>query len=336
MSTGDDAITTYTELHFHPLNPDPESISIEDIAHALSLTCRGNGQVKVFYSVAEHCLACAKEAKARGLSRRVVLGCLLHDAAESYLSDVPHPFKQYLKDYQKLEDRVMDSILEKLMGGRLTEEEWTEIREIDHAMLAYDLFYLLNEGRQADLPPLKVPYTYGKMQMSEAEEQYLDLYRSLAGMSDEAYELRKRRKPVSIPELLDFMGEDQEGMSDYLDLKTMEIVHLVSPDMGGDQETYDELSEALEEDSDRFLELPGHADLNDYDIMRSFAESLPEGQAERLRRAMHGSGAFRRFRAEVSRMGLEQQWYACREQACQQFAEQWCEDHSLAWTLQQK
>ena len=42
-------ITTYTGRHIDPLHPDPDMICIEDIAHALSLICRGNGQVKTFF-----------------------------------------------------------------------------------------------------------------------------------------------------------------------------------------------------------------------------------------------------------------------------------------------
>ena len=37
-----DYITTYTGNHIDPADPDPEAISIRDIAHALSLICRGN------------------------------------------------------------------------------------------------------------------------------------------------------------------------------------------------------------------------------------------------------------------------------------------------------
>ena len=37
-------ITTYTGKHFKPTEPDPELFDIADIAHALSLICRGNGQ----------------------------------------------------------------------------------------------------------------------------------------------------------------------------------------------------------------------------------------------------------------------------------------------------
>lgn len=68
MSEGE--ITTYTGIQFDPLHPDPETIRIQDIAHALSLLCRGNGHVKTFYSVGQHCLSAAKEAAARGIPGR--------------------------------------------------------------------------------------------------------------------------------------------------------------------------------------------------------------------------------------------------------------------------
>lgn len=64
-------ITTCTGLHFEPTNPKPEHIRIEDIAHALSLIRRGNSHMKTFRSVGQHCICCAKEAAARGRSRRM-------------------------------------------------------------------------------------------------------------------------------------------------------------------------------------------------------------------------------------------------------------------------
>ena len=68
-----DCITTYTGRHINPVNPDPDMICIEDIAHALSLICRGNGHVKTFFSVGQHCINCAREALARGCSDRMEL-----------------------------------------------------------------------------------------------------------------------------------------------------------------------------------------------------------------------------------------------------------------------
>ena len=78
---------------FDITHPDPASICIKKMAHALSLICRGNGHVMTFYSVGQHCLQCAKEAMARQLPSRLVLAALLHDATECYMSDVPRPMK---------------------------------------------------------------------------------------------------------------------------------------------------------------------------------------------------------------------------------------------------
>ena len=67
-----------------PMKITAEDICLEDIAHALSLLCRGGGHIKYFYSVGQHSLNCAREAKAKGWSARLQLICLLHDASEAY------------------------------------------------------------------------------------------------------------------------------------------------------------------------------------------------------------------------------------------------------------
>ncbi len=55
-----------------------------------------------------------KEAKARGLSDRMVLACLLHDASECYMSDVPSPLRRKLPEYNKREERMLSMIYEKI------------------------------------------------------------------------------------------------------------------------------------------------------------------------------------------------------------------------------
>lgn len=136
---------TYSGLRIDPFDPKPEEIYIEDIAHALSLICRGNGQVTHFYSVAQHCLNCEREAEARGHGRRLRLACLLHDASEAYLNDIIRPVKQYLTKYIETEDHFLDVIYQSFGLGDLTREEWGVVREIDDALLDYDLVELLRE-----------------------------------------------------------------------------------------------------------------------------------------------------------------------------------------------
>ena len=55
----------------------------------------------------------------------MVLACLLHDASECYMSDVPTPFKKELPEYQ------------------------AQLNEIDHAMLLYDLENLLGDVQKS-------------------------------------------------------------------------------------------------------------------------------------------------------------------------------------------
>ena len=174
-------ITTYTGLHFNPADPSPDLIRIEDIAHALSLLCRGNGHVQSFWSVGQHCIVCAKEAAARKLPDRIVLACLLHDASECYLSDVPRPIKQTLPDYQKTEDRLLSVIYEKFLGADLNGEEERALKEIDDAMLWYDLEDLLNEHQEGEAPEIHIDLTHKVRPFADVEKEYLEMFYQYSG-----------------------------------------------------------------------------------------------------------------------------------------------------------
>ena len=169
-------ITTYTGRHIDPLHPDPDMICIEDIAHALSLICRGNGQVKTFFSVGQHCINCAREALARGYSRRVAFACLLHDASECYLSDVPRPFKKTLSGYKEQEKNLLDLIYQKYLGSPLNAKEKQLLKEIDDDMLWFDLTYLLNEHQEREAPEIHITIDYTVRAFEETEKKYLELY----------------------------------------------------------------------------------------------------------------------------------------------------------------
>lgn len=141
---------TYMGRKIDPLSPDINDILIEDIAHALSLNCRGNGQLTHFYSVAQHCINAVKEAQARGYSEKLVLACLLHDGAEAYLTDLIRPVKQYMPKYIEIEDNFLKKIYEKFGVGELSPEESELVKSVDNALLEYDLAFLLLEDEPAD------------------------------------------------------------------------------------------------------------------------------------------------------------------------------------------
>ena len=172
-------ITTYTGKHFEPLSPDVSLIDIRDIAHALSLMCRGNGHLKSFFSVAQHCINCALEAKERGCSKKVILACLLHDASEAYMSDVPRPFKQFLLDYQRIEENLLDMIYEKFLAEPLNDEEKAIMKQIDDDLLYYDLKELLGEICEGEPPKLNIELDYRFVPFEDVEKRYLELYETL-------------------------------------------------------------------------------------------------------------------------------------------------------------
>lgn len=57
-------MNTYSGRKFDPMKIASEDVYLEDIAHALSLVCRGGGQIRWFYSVGQHSINCAHEALA--------------------------------------------------------------------------------------------------------------------------------------------------------------------------------------------------------------------------------------------------------------------------------
>nr|WP_288543903.1 phosphohydrolase [uncultured Faecalibacillus sp.] len=170
-------ITTYTKKNFDPLNVDESLLDIKDIAHALSLICRGNGHVQHFYSVAQHSLACAKEAKTRGYSKEVILGCLLHDASEAYLSDVTRPIKKELTYYLEVEDVLQNIIWKHFIDKNLTEEDKRLIFEIDDEMLSLELKELLNEEINDDYLKLERKVYLSFVAFETIENEFIEFYK---------------------------------------------------------------------------------------------------------------------------------------------------------------
>ena len=166
---------TYTGKKIEPLNPKAEDIDLRDIAHALSLLCRGNGQTIRFYSVGQHCINCAKEAAARNHGVRIQLLALLHDASEAYLNDVIRPVKQHLPLYKEMEDKLLDVIMKHFFADEISLAEWETVKTIDNDILVYDLVNLLNEeipeeGFSCVLIPDQSLRTF-----EEVEEEYFSL-----------------------------------------------------------------------------------------------------------------------------------------------------------------
>jgi hypothetical protein len=174
-----DYITTYRKIHFEILDPKKDDIDITDIAHSLSMLCRANGHVSSFYSVGQHCIACAQEAVLRGLSAKTALFCLLHDASEGYLSDITRPVKKHLENYLVIEKKVQDSIYEKFAGSVPNGSQKKLIDEIDDALLFHEFYALMGEKLMETEPKLISSPVFETEAFAVTEKKYIDFFNRL-------------------------------------------------------------------------------------------------------------------------------------------------------------
>jgi hypothetical protein len=136
-------------------------------------------------------------------------------------------------------------------------------------------------------------------------------------------------------------SQDNEGEA-YLNLDTGEIIlvtederALVEQGCADDdlpqwqRELIPKVRQAL--DNDRFLPLPDRFEVHEWAIMERFSLEQNERVRQVLLAAIHGSGAFRHFRSAVERLELLDAWYRYREEAIQQIAREWLEEHKLAY-----
>lgn len=142
---------TYTGVQFWPMDPRPEEIVIDDIAHALSNCCRYAGHCREFYSVAEHSVLVSEVVPPEHAFQ-----ALLHDATEAYLVDVPRPLKRYLTNYHEIEDTLWKAIAKRF---GIPEELHPSIKEADNAVLLAEAEQIMGpkpapwniEGKAADV-----------------------------------------------------------------------------------------------------------------------------------------------------------------------------------------
>lgn len=166
-------INTFSGGQFWPLSPEKDEIKVIDIAHGLSMLCRANGHYKHFYSVAQHSIHCAEEAKLRGLSHRIQLACLLHDASEAYIGDLTRPLKSLIDKFLEIEAQLQQKIYEAFGLNHLSDDEVYWVQEIDDAMLNYEMSLLLNNNGLNDKVLLK-NYDLSFKLMAEVKQTYKD------------------------------------------------------------------------------------------------------------------------------------------------------------------
>lgn len=180
-------IATYTGKVFDLINPKPEMVCIEDIAHSLAYTCRYTGHTRQFYSVAQHCVLMAENPDLPGDP----MVKLLHDAGETYLGDIAKPWKRLLWVEKKQEStfpiervKIFEQRIQAVIGEALGVDlsYSAEVKESDIRMAATEIRDVMKMGPDFiwgyDLsnPVKEVIFPWSP---DHAEHRFLDAYKRL-------------------------------------------------------------------------------------------------------------------------------------------------------------
>ena len=152
-------MNTYTGKRFDPLQMKPEDVDLVDIAHALSLLCRGGGHIDRW-------------------ERKLILACLLHDASEAYIADIIRPVKPYLTNYLEIEDQIM-SVIWQHFQLELTPEEHKKWKQIDDEILDSELKEMFSGEAERIPVPLRSTPDFSERPHGEVEEEFIRIAEEL-------------------------------------------------------------------------------------------------------------------------------------------------------------
>jgi len=170
---------TYTGRQFFPLDPRPEEVHIEDIAHHLSQRTRYGGAALEFYSVGQHSVEVSHACDEP-------LWGLLHDAAEAYVGDMIRPIKHTpeMAAFRRIEKRVQAAVC---IRYGLAIEEPRSVKEADGILLATERRDLLAplaaseedwlHGAESFGP---LPWSLHAMPPRRAEHEFLARFNNLS------------------------------------------------------------------------------------------------------------------------------------------------------------
>lgn len=147
---------------------------------------------------------------------------------------------------------------------------------------------------------------------------------------------------VRLKDVADHLDMQMDEMTFYLDKRTGEIVAVTDEELRElewsepedlPQWLRDSASQLEEiQKSDHYVPLPSSFDVHEWDIMKRFAESQESPEVRTaLLDAIHGSGAFRMFKATVERLGIRDAWFGFKEEALMEIARRWLEAEGIAY-----
>ncbi|MBN1350411.1 hypothetical protein JXJ21_13435 [candidate division KSB1 bacterium] len=148
---------------------------------------------------------------------------------------------------------------------------------------------------------------------------------------------------VKLSDIVDGLQMQGVELSHYLHVSTGKVYPIMDEEIG-----YAEHGKSLDDipdwqkgsveiakkilSTDEFIMLPEQYDVNEYAMMERFCLSLSD---DALRNEMYysikGAGAFRRFKDNIYRYEIQDEWYQYREDEYYKYASEWCEVNKIPY-----
>jgi hypothetical protein len=133
---------------------------------------------------------------------------------------------------------------------------------------------------------------------------------------------------TKLSDIVEAMEIQNEESSFYFNIKTYEIISFYNEDSDFiDEKLINEDKELRNTvlESENYIQIPDKFDINEYRMMERFSLSIPGEIGDIFYDNLSGSGAFSRFRNNISRFDLENKWYKFRDKSYYEIAKDWCE-----------
>jgi len=149
---------------------------------------------------------------------------------------------------------------------------------------------------------------------------------------------------VKLEDIIEGMESQSDENMTYLNKNNGEVVLISDGEFRGvennepienfpewEHENIEIAKEILE--TDNYISLPTKFDIHEYDIMQRFCLSIKDEEVSNiLYNSMKGSGTFRRFKENIYRYNIQDDWYNYRNAAIKEIAIEWCRHNNIEFT----
>jgi hypothetical protein len=126
-------------------NPDPDTISLDDIIHSLSGLPRFVNHTRMPYPVLPHLMLCVAIAKHLEYPLELQRHVIVHDFPEAYMGDCPAPLKRMLALFKVIEDLMAEACYAHFGLELPTESEHQAVKIVDLLALGVERIRLKDD-----------------------------------------------------------------------------------------------------------------------------------------------------------------------------------------------